>query len=421
MQPTITTTTFAALMVSSCGGHTSNVATLPLLEDEARVESLRAEGPAALERLLAQWDAMADGDEKTALEGLIDRVAAQRYATVSRLFWYTDMDAARAAAARQGRPILALRLLGRLDEDYSCANSRYFRVVLYANASLSAFLRESFVLFWSSERAAPRLTIDYGDGRRLERTITGNSIHYLLTPDGQPIDALPGLYAPAIFRAELEQGLALFRSLSGTAANEHSRTIARFHRDRLRQRTEQWSRMDVVRVPLDDNSGRRNNDPVAAERVTVSKAAIELPTFRVVDLGARVGELTDDLAAWAQIGRRLPGVDGPILDTQSRALLVRIAPMQWSGAAHTAQGEGLDAIITRFEEAVLADTGVNELRIRSSIRQRFVDAGPPPSLEALNAWIYAEVFHTPATDPWLGLAPELFTGLPSDGLVQASR
>ena len=59
-------------------------------------------------------------------------------------------------------------MLGRLDEDLSCANSRVFRATLYANQEVSAFLRERFILFWSSERPVPRVTIDYGDGRKLE-------------------------------------------------------------------------------------------------------------------------------------------------------------------------------------------------------------------------------------------------------------
>jgi hypothetical protein len=35
-----------------------------------------------------------------------------------------------------------------------------------------------------------------------------------------------------------------------------------------------------------------------------------------------------------------------------------------------------------------------------------------------DTWIYDNVFHTPAADPWLGLLPRTsFTGLPGDGVV----
>ena len=49
-------------------------------------------------------------------------------------------------------------LLGRLDEELSCANSRFFRTVLYANAEISAHLREHFVLHWQSVRPVPRIS-----------------------------------------------------------------------------------------------------------------------------------------------------------------------------------------------------------------------------------------------------------------------
>ena len=47
----------------------------------------------------------------------------------------------------------------------------------------------------------PVITVDYGDGRVLKRTVTGNSIHYIITSQGQVIDARPGLYDPKTFVA----------------------------------------------------------------------------------------------------------------------------------------------------------------------------------------------------------------------------
>ena len=55
------------------------------------------------------------------------------------------------------------------------------------------------MLHWQSVRPVPTVTIDFGDGRKLERTLTGNSIHYILDSQGRPIDALPGLYGPQAF------------------------------------------------------------------------------------------------------------------------------------------------------------------------------------------------------------------------------
>ncbi|MGH7245288.1 MAG: hypothetical protein ACREJD_17895 [Phycisphaerales bacterium] len=144
-------------------------------------------GPATLQNLLAKYDR----DPASVSISAIDKVAGQYGAIWSRLYWHTGLEAAQVAARTEGKPILYLRMMGKLTDEYSCANSRFFRTVLYANATVSKLLREKFVLVWESERPVPVITVDYGDGRTLKLTITGNSIHYILDAEGRIIDALP--------------------------------------------------------------------------------------------------------------------------------------------------------------------------------------------------------------------------------------
>src|SRR5260221_6631764 len=47
----------------------------------------------------------------------LDHVGAQYDNYAGGLYWYTDLAQARQAARDSGKPILSLRLLGRLDED----------------------------------------------------------------------------------------------------------------------------------------------------------------------------------------------------------------------------------------------------------------------------------------------------------------
>ncbi len=129
----------------------------------------------------------------------LDRLCGQFHAHTTLLYWFTDLDAALAEARRTRRPILSLRLLGRLDEELSCANSRFFRRLLYPEARINRLLRERFVLHWQTVRNVPKVTIDFGNGRRVQRTITGNSLHLVLDGNGRPIDALPGLFSPDVF------------------------------------------------------------------------------------------------------------------------------------------------------------------------------------------------------------------------------
>src|SRR5262249_61690956 len=64
-------------------------------------------------------------------------------------------------------------------------------------------------------------------GRKLERTITGNSIHYILDVDGQVVDALPGLYSAPVFAAELRTAADAMKKPGRTPAEHLAATRRR--------------------------------------------------------------------------------------------------------------------------------------------------------------------------------------------------
>ncbi|MGE0867161.1 MAG: hypothetical protein AB7P03_01270 [Kofleriaceae bacterium] len=401
--------------------------------DLTDVVSLRAEGPEGLHKVLARWDQTAPGARRDALALAADKVAAQRYATVSRMYWYTDLDTAQTAARAQHKPILALRMLGRLDEDLSCANSRLFRATLYANRDVSAFLRSNFILYWSSERPVPRVTIDFGDGRKLERTTTGNSAHYVLAADGTVLDVLPGLYAPAAFKAELTASLALARKVERLSADQRRAVVVAHHRGALAASEDAWKAIAGTQYLPD--AGRLSSEHelatavARAQRATMSKAMIEVPDLRIIADGVDPGQLSsDDAAVWAAIGQRHwnlrgAGTGAPIvLDAGSRALITRLHN---AAPGLIASADDLARMLARLEQHVVADSAIDEFQLRPKIRRRIIDSYrtvTPDSFASLNEWIYAEVFFTPRTDEWLGLLPRTdFTGLPGDGVVRSAR
>lgn len=407
----------------------------------ASIAELRARGPAALDELLARYrsDALDDA-ARARLEATIDAVAAQRYATASGLYWYTDLELAKHEAHRLHRPILALRMLGDLRDDLSCANSRLFRTTLYANTEVSAFLRSNFVLYWSSERPVPRVTIDFGDGRKLVRTTTGNSAHYVLDEDGHVLDALPGLYAPAVFERELETSLALANRVRGMRAPERGWAIAAHHVAAADAIDRAWGDLgDLLYLPGSPyllRSGDVASAIARAQSVTSSKAAIEVPDLQAIGL-VRPGEVPQDDASWAALGQKVwhiggapeaPGAGRPgrgrralatpppppmVLDAASVALIARV--FHAGPADPRAGAPELAEAIARLEQHIVADTALNEFRLRQQIRRQ-IAARADLDLATLNAWIYEEVFATPKSDPWLGLHPRTdFTGLPGDG------
>ena len=192
-----------------------------------QVAQLRAQGPRGLEIFLNTHRDSLNNPSPEMREAL-DALCQQRDCYASKLYWYTDLAQAKAAAIATGKPILSLRLLGRLDQDLSCANSRFFRVALYPNAEIAQFLRDRYILHWESVRDVPKVTVDFGDGRKLERTLTGNSIHYILDSSGRPIDAIPGLYGPSAFLRQLiegEQAVKNYTQLQGAAKESFLRDV----------------------------------------------------------------------------------------------------------------------------------------------------------------------------------------------------
>ncbi len=395
----------------------------------AEITQLRAQGPAGLAQLLAKFDRLPVGRERAQLAHVIDQVARQRYATVSRLYWYTDLGEAKVAAQRSGRPILALRMLGNLDEELSCANSRLFRAVLYANADVSELMRDHFILYWSSERPVPKVTIDMGDGRIIQRTTTGNSAHYVLDAQGNVLDVLPGLYAPKLFKEELTKSLGLAAKTKNLNANARNSTITRFHQQAMAGRAVAFAKLSTSRFAR-DGARSYTSKLAAAQRATMSKAMMEVPDLH--QFGMDAGSIgRDDIEQWATIGARLwnlvPAKRGPMFDPKlaqaydtfdARSLHLISWLHQLGGAVTEAE---LAAVISRLEYSTLADSALDELQLRQQIRAKLV-AEPGLALDQLNDWIYAEVFHTPKSDPWLGLVPRTdFTGLPGDGASRAGH
>jgi hypothetical protein len=356
------------------------------------------------------------GDDPAVLADVIDTAAHQKYASVSGLYWYTDLPAAQEAAREQGKPILSLRMLGRLDDDLSCAKSRLFRATLYANAELAGFLRENFVLYWSSERPVPVITIDFGDGRRVTTTATGNSAHYVMDADGRVLDVLPGLYSPDAFRSELEGSLALAAEVRAASVNDRAARVLAYHERESTEATQALAKLDAVRVRVFDATG---SSVERGQRMTMTKALIEVRPLR--SLGAALREKSysaDEVVLWATAGGTLyPRGGKPVLDERSRALVLKLHDGALPSALRGTDAQH-DAVIAQLEQHIIADSALNQLVLRTQISREIVRRAGDPDFASLNTWIYDNVFHTPAADPWLGLLPRTsFTGLPGDGVV----
>lgn len=404
----------------------------------ARRDQLKAEIP-KLDPVQSQRIIATIQQQLKLLEPAIDEVANQRYACHSGLYWHTDFEQAKQVAARENKPILSLRMLGKLNEDFSCANSRFFRTTLYANEEISQLLREKFVLHWKSIRPVPRVTIDFGDGRKLERTLTGNSIHYVLTSDGQLVDALPGLYGPAAFTSQLQTSLQLLDQIAKLEPVTRAERLVAFHQLQLAGLERNWASDYQKATELLNAS---NNQPVvsqstgreagatalptatAAAKIAAPKGRVEMTLVRAAIPAEALNpsNITDE-RLW-QIIAELHGEEAR-LDEASLQLIRGQNPV----AAHAARlaiskrrvEDPLVKLVRTLESSIAVDTVRNEYQLHKQIHEWLMADGQA-NVDAFNERVYAQLFLTPSSDPWLGLAPiDTYTALPNGGVAVENK
>src|SRR5262249_39657578 len=140
--------------------------------------------------------------------------------------------------------------LGKLTDEFSCANSRYFRTSLYANHEIGDYLREHFILHWQTVRPVPHVTIDFGDGRKLERTLTGNSIHWAVDCGVSPVDARPGLYGRLASLRDLKLTEAGMQATARLDDGRPNASFVAYRRSRLQTIGQAWGR-DLAELKID--------------------------------------------------------------------------------------------------------------------------------------------------------------------------
>jgi hypothetical protein len=402
-------------------------------ESAEAIAALRAEGAAGLEAFLSEHAADLK-DRRLELAGpnpqaaspswqlistALDQICQQRDCYASELYWHTDLEKAKAAARATGKPILSLRLLGKLDEELSCANSRFFRITLYANEQVSKLLRERFILHWQSVRPVPKVTIDFGDGRKLERTLTGNSIHYVLDSDARPVDALPGLYGPGAFLRELARAEALASQChAAKTPQERAALLRQYHSARAKELDRLWM-ADIAKArvvsPPSRNAVKANattekpRAEIAAPAAISKMVIVERPVLRGISTDPKLLDPKAEDADWAKIAAL--HLEDARLDSGSRTL------MRAKSLNRYASSDSLNRAVSDFERVIAEDTVRNEYMMRRQIHEWFAGSVVADDVAALNEKVYAELFLTPSSDKWLGLFPDdSYTGIENDGL-----
>ena len=127
-------------------------------------------------------------------------------------------------------------------------------------------------------------------------------------------------------------------------------------------------------------------------------------------------------ALWSRIAEL--HADSGRVDASSRKLIQQKNPNAWQAGrlalSKAVVEDPMLRLIRNLERSIAEDTVRNEYLLHTQIHQWFAEGSAPAHLEVLNNKVYAELFLTPSSDPWLGLA-DGYAALEHNGLVLSKQ
>jgi len=225
--------------------------------------------------------------------------------------------------------------------------------VLFSDPSVSSFIRTNFVAAWEAVRPVPTVEIDFGNGRKLKRTVNGNIATYICTPSGRVVDVIPGLNTPEAYLESLRYSVNLYQA----SLASFEKTVIDYHTANLTTPTVyEWVRNDFAKSMVE-----------RLMRMSLDKR------HELVDkkgMGVRIIARTDTAKK---------EIESPVKK------------------------------LTAEEQAILAaDTEVNRKERKPVIHQILSEKVVGPA--EITKRIYKEALHCDLEDPYLGLVSSAFNG-----------
>ncbi len=131
-----------------------------------------------------------------------------------------------------------------------------------SDPSVAALLEEAFVCAWEKKGAVACYRVR-GESD-LELKVGGNILAYVCTPRGEVVHAIPGVWSPEMFLAELEWARDRHRELAGLERSDALARLRNAHRDRLPQ------------------GGRRRGQQLLSTQAFLPLAQVEKPFFETL-------------------------------------------------------------------------------------------------------------------------------------------
>jgi hypothetical protein len=102
--------------------------------------------------------------------------------------------------------------------------------VLFSHEWIAGLLNDRFECSWESVRKVPTVEIDFGDGKKLRRTLDGNVATYLCTSEGEVFDIVPGIGTAAEYGGRIELALRFHETIARLDASSRKDAVAGYHR-----------------------------------------------------------------------------------------------------------------------------------------------------------------------------------------------
>jgi hypothetical protein len=232
------------------------------------------------------------------------------------------------------------------------------RTVLFSNDKVAQFVNAAFEPVWESVRPVPIVRIDFGNGTVLTRTLHGNIATCACTADGQVLDVLPGIYAPASYLERLGEMRLLARYADQNGSDKREAALKDYH-----QKQAEALKNNGVAGKLVSTAG-------------LSKAAVENKLKLAIGIPAE--------RVPVQAVAAVPSAETPKLEAPDDVA-------NWKSLAE--------------------DTKINETERRQIIHAMLAKSGLVKP-EAIKKPIYKDVLHADLDDPYLGLGESLFASYP---------
>lgn len=249
--------------------------------------------------------------------------------------------------------------------------------MLFSSAYVATYINAAFEPVWETVRPVPIVTIDFGNGTKVTRTLHGNVATYLTNHKGIVYDILPGIYEPHEYLNQLEQFSLLFRharqQFSVKTPNADQETVLREFDEHVAARLKEYHTQQAGRLKSDQPADVLMHN-LWELNGGKGKALVEMP----IEL----------IAAGDAAKLRAPKAQ----------------------AAKPAQQQTDPAKLAGWKE-LAEDTKINETIRRRAIHEKLASGGPVQP-EAVKKWLYKEVLHADLDDPMMGLGEALSKNYP---------